>query len=30
MLFVTVMFNDISRNMAGIVRMVGRLFGASA
>jgi regulator of sigma E protease len=30
MLFVTVMFNDISRNMAGIVRMVGRLFGGSA
>jgi regulator of sigma E protease len=29
MLFVTVMFNDISRNMAGIVRMVGRLFGAA-
>ncbi len=28
-LFVTVMFNDISRNMQGIVRLVGRLFGAA-
>ena len=28
-LFVTVMFNDISRNMQGIVRMVGRLFGSA-
>lgn len=30
LLFVTVMFNDISRNMQGIVRLVGRLFGGSA
>lgn len=30
LLFVTVMFNDISRNMAGIVRLVGRIFGKSA
>ena len=29
-LFVTVMFNDISRNMQNIVRLVGRLFGRSA
>jgi len=28
-LFVTVMFNDISRNMQGIVRLVGRLFGSA-
>ena len=28
-LFVTVMFNDISRNMQGIVRLVGRLFGST-
>jgi len=27
LLFVTVMFNDISRNMQNIVRMVGRIFG---
>ena len=27
LLFVTVMFNDISRNMQNIVRLVGRLFG---
>ena len=30
LLFVTVMFNDISRNMQGIVKLVGRLFGGSA
>ncbi len=30
LLFVTVMFNDISRNMQNIVRLVGRLFGRSA
>jgi regulator of sigma E protease len=30
LLFVTVMFNDISRNMQNIVRLVGRLFGKSA
>jgi len=30
LLFVTVMFNDISRNMQSIVRLVGRLFGKSA
>ena len=30
LLFVTVMFNDISRNMQNIVRLVGRLFGGSA
>ena len=30
LLFVTVMFNDISRNMQSIVRLVGRLFGGSA
>jgi regulator of sigma E protease len=30
LLFVTVMFNDISRNMQGILRLVGRLFGKSA
>jgi regulator of sigma E protease len=29
LLFVTVMFNDISRNMANIVRLLGRLFGAA-
>jgi regulator of sigma E protease len=29
LLFVTVMFNDISRNMQGIVRLVGRLFGST-
>jgi len=29
LLFVTVMFNDISRNMGGIVRLVGRLFGST-
>jgi len=29
LLFVTVMFNDISRNMQGIVRLVGRIFGRS-
>lgn len=28
-LFVTVMFNDISRNMQGIVRFFGRLFGTA-
>jgi len=27
LLFVTVMFNDISRNMANIVKLVGRMFG---
>jgi regulator of sigma E protease len=27
LLFVTVMFNDISRNMQNIIRLVGRLFG---
>jgi regulator of sigma E protease len=27
LLFVTVMFNDISRNMQNIVRLVGRMFG---
>jgi regulator of sigma E protease len=30
LLFVTVMFNDISRNMQNIVRLVGRIFGGSA
>jgi len=30
LLFVTVMFNDISRNMQSIVRLLGRLFGKSA
>lgn len=30
LLFVTVMFNDISRNMQNIIRLVGRLFGRSA
>lgn len=30
LLFVTVMFNDISRNMQSIVRLVGRIFGGSA
>jgi regulator of sigma E protease len=30
LLFVTVMFNDISRNMQSIVRLVGRIFGKSA
>ena len=30
LLFVTVMFNDISRNMQNILRLVGRLFGGSA
>jgi len=30
LLFVTVMFNDISRNMQSIVKLVGRLFGGSA
>ena len=30
LLFVTVMFNDISRNMQSIVRLLGRLFGRSA
>ncbi len=29
LLFVTVMFNDISRNMGGIVRLFGRLFGST-
>ena len=29
LLFVTVMFNDISRNMQNIVRLVGRIFGRS-
>jgi regulator of sigma E protease len=28
LLFVTVMFNDISRNMQNIVKLVGRIFGA--
>lgn len=28
LLFVTVMFNDISRNMQNIVRLIGKLFGA--
>ena len=27
LLFVTVMFNDISRNMQNIVKLVGRIFG---
>jgi regulator of sigma E protease len=30
LLFVTVMFNDISRNMQNIVKLIGRLFGRSA
>jgi regulator of sigma E protease len=30
LLFVTVMFNDISRNMGNIVKLLGRLFGKSA
>jgi regulator of sigma E protease len=30
LLFVTVMFNDISRNMGSILRLVGRIFGKSA
>jgi regulator of sigma E protease len=30
LLFVTVMFNDISRNMQSIVHLVGRIFGRSA
>ena len=30
LLFVTVMFNDISRNMQSILRLVGRIFGRSA
>ena len=30
LLFVTVMFNDISRNMENIVRVIARLFGRSA
>lgn len=30
LLFVTVMFNDISRNMQNILRLLGRLFGRSA
>jgi len=30
LLFVTVMFNDISRNMGNIVRLLGRLLGRSA
>lgn len=30
LLFVTVMFNDIARNMESILRVVGRLFGRSA
>ena len=30
LLFVTVMFNDISRNMQNIVRLLGRLFGRTA
>jgi regulator of sigma E protease len=30
LLFVTVMFNDISRNMQNILRLVGRIFGRSA
>ena len=29
LLFVTVMFNDINRNMQGIARLVGRLFGSA-
>ena len=29
LLFVTVMFNDISRNMQNIMRLVGRIFGRS-
>jgi regulator of sigma E protease len=29
LLFVTVMFNDISRNMQGILKLLGRLFGRS-
>jgi regulator of sigma E protease len=29
LLFVTVMFNDISRNMQNIVKLLGRLFGRS-
>jgi regulator of sigma E protease len=29
LLFVTVMFNDISRNMQNILRLVGRIFGRS-
>ena len=29
LLFVTVMFNDISRNMGGIMRLIGRLFGSA-
>ncbi|MEO8580765.1 MAG: M50 family metallopeptidase [Gemmatimonadales bacterium] len=29
LLFVTVMFNDISRNMGNIVRLLGRLFGSA-
>ena len=29
LLFVTVMFNDISRNMQNIVKLVGRLFGSA-
>ncbi|MGH7652646.1 MAG: RIP metalloprotease RseP [Gemmatimonadaceae bacterium] len=30
LLFVTVMFNDISRNMQSIVKLIGRIFGRSA
>jgi regulator of sigma E protease len=30
LLFVTVMFNDISRNIPSIVKLLGRLFGRSA
>ena len=30
LLFVTVMFNDISRNMENILKLVGRIFGKSA
>jgi Predicted membrane-associated Zn-dependent proteases 1 len=30
LLFVTVMFNDIARNMESILHIVGRLFGRSA
>ncbi|MGI8401503.1 MAG: hypothetical protein ACR2NS_07870, partial [Gemmatimonadaceae bacterium] len=30
LLFVTVMFNDISRNMQNILKLVGRIFGKSA
>jgi hypothetical protein len=30
LLFVTVMFNDISRNMQNILKLVGRIFGGSA